>query len=289
MTPPSPAVASPARPRRTRAGAASAGTAAGRRASAPRAPRRVSGPSGGRGAQARQRQARIELTPDALAASGRLAPVALAQRALASSSLRSLQDRLAGRPGIALVAFALIGIVTLQLGLLKLNGGIGRALEHEALLQRENAALSIENSEMAAGDRVELSAARIGMEYVPPGSLRSLTVHPGNDAKRAASILRAPVSAGALGETGESGSVGASSATGESTSAQSGASSPEESSASASGEQGASSSGGEAQTPSSQGAQSNSEAPAGAPSQGHAQPAESSAAGGTSTPEGPAG
>ena len=59
--------------------------------------------------------------------------------------------------------------MTLQLGLLKLNGGIGRALEHEALLQRENAALSIENSEMAAGERVELSAARIGMEYVPAG------------------------------------------------------------------------------------------------------------------------
>ncbi len=62
-----------------------------------------------------------------------------------------LLDRLIARADwIALVAFALIGIVTLQLLLLTLNGDIGRALEREALLQRENAALSIENSELAA-------------------------------------------------------------------------------------------------------------------------------------------
>ena len=36
---------------------------------------------------------------------------------------------------------------------------------------------------MAAGDRVELSAARIGMQYVAPGALRSLVVRPGTDAE----------------------------------------------------------------------------------------------------------
>jgi hypothetical protein len=106
-----------------------------------------------------------------------------------------LLDRLIqGRISIALVAFALIGIVTMQLGLLKLNAGIGRALEHEALLQRENAALSIENSEMAAGDRVELKAGRLGMELISPGGLRFLSV--GNvslEANRAAAALRAPI------------------------------------------------------------------------------------------------
>ncbi len=67
-----------------------------------------------------------------------------------------------GRAWIGLVAFALIGIVTLQLGLLQLNSGIGRALEREARLQRENAALSIENSELASGEqgRVAGRAAR---------------------------------------------------------------------------------------------------------------------------------
>src|SRR5207302_547285 len=58
-----------------------------------------------------------------------------------------LIDRLiGGRAWIGLVAFALIGIVTLQLGLLELNTHIGRVLEREGRLQRENAALSIQNS-----------------------------------------------------------------------------------------------------------------------------------------------
>jgi hypothetical protein len=87
-----------------------------------------------------------------------------------------LFDRLIhGRAWIGLVAFALIGIVTMQLGLLKLNAGIGRALEHEGALQRENSALSVENSEVAAGDTVELQAAHMGMQLVPAGSLRFLS------------------------------------------------------------------------------------------------------------------
>ena len=45
----------------------------------------------------------------------------------------------------------------------------------EALLQRENAALSIENSELAGGERVETQAARLGMQLVPDGALRFLT------------------------------------------------------------------------------------------------------------------
>jgi hypothetical protein len=106
-----------------------------------------------------------------------------------------LLDRLIqGRISIAFVAFALIGIVTMQLGLLKLNAGIGRALEHEALLQRENAALSIENSELAAGDRVELQAGRLGMGLTSPGDLRFLTLgSPSFEARRAAAALTAPV------------------------------------------------------------------------------------------------
>ena len=67
---------------------------------------------------------------------------------------------------IGIVAFALIGIVTLQLGLLKLNSGIGRALEREGSLQRENATLSVENSELATGARVESQAAQLGMQLV---------------------------------------------------------------------------------------------------------------------------
>jgi hypothetical protein len=98
-----------------------------------------------------------------------------------------------GRRWIALVAFALIGIVTMQLGLglLRLNGGIGRALEQEAALQRENAALSIENAEMAASDRVQSRALGIGMELVPAGALRFLWASPQIDPARGAAALSA--------------------------------------------------------------------------------------------------
>jgi cell division protein FtsL len=110
--------------------------------------------------------------------------------ALESLAQHRLLDRLIrGRVWIGLVAFALIGIVTLQLGLLKLNGGIGRALEHEALLQRENAALSIENSELAAGTRVEQSAAKLGMAFVPIGALRFLPASGHDDVGKAEAAL----------------------------------------------------------------------------------------------------
>jgi cell division protein FtsL len=92
---------------------------------------------------------------------------------------------------IGIVAFALIGIVTLQLGLLKLNSGIGRALEREASLQRENAALSVENSELASGSRVETQAEQLGMRLAAVGGLQFLGSHPGSDVSRAAAALQA--------------------------------------------------------------------------------------------------
>jgi hypothetical protein len=109
-------------------------------------------------------------------------------------SRHRLLDRLIqGRTSIALVAFALIGIVTLQLGLLKLNSSIGHTLERESLLQRENAALSIANSELAAGNRIESRAVALGMELVPIRSLRFLAAQPWADARRAAAALKTAV------------------------------------------------------------------------------------------------
>jgi hypothetical protein len=114
-----------------------------------------------------------------------------------------LFDRLIhGRAWIGLVAFALIGIVTMQLGLLKLNAGIGRALEHEGALQRENAALSVENSEVAAGDSIELQAAHMGMRLVPAGSLRFLSAQGGqSEIGKAVAALGARASGTATAST----------------------------------------------------------------------------------------
>jgi cell division protein FtsL len=150
---------------------------------APPRPRRISGP--------------------ARPPSRRAAPTTVVERGLvlglldAVGSLAShgAVDRLIrGRIWIGVIAFALIGIVTLQLLVLQLNANIGRALVREAQLQRENAALSIEGSELAGGERVESLAARLGMQLVPVGSLRFLTSYPPADVARASAALEKPVS-----------------------------------------------------------------------------------------------
>jgi len=170
--------------------AAAAPTVRPRRAPVPRGPRRISGPA--RPATAPRRPATGATAED------QPGLVLGLLSALESLAQHRLLDRLIrGRVWIGLVAFALIGIVTLQLGLLKLNGGIGRALEHEALLQRENAALSIENSELAAGTRVEQSAAKLGMAFVPAGTLRFLPASGHADLNKAAAALASAAQAAA--------------------------------------------------------------------------------------------
>jgi hypothetical protein len=178
-------------------------------------PRRVSGPARPTRAPGRERGApgrsggRDQYTGIAGIALG------IGERLQRLSTHPMLDRLIRGRTWIAIVAFALIGIVTLQLGLLKLNAGIGHSLGHEANLQRENAALSIENSELAAGDVVESSAGRLGMEVVPVGALRFLTAHPGGDAGHGAAALKAPLaSASTAAPTPEasSGSTGTESA-----------------------------------------------------------------------------
>jgi hypothetical protein len=108
---------------------------------------------------------------------------------------RLLDQTLRSRIWIAFVAFALIGIVAMQLWLLKLNTGIGRAIEHEALLQRTNSALSAEDSAMSAGDLVEQQAVADGMMIVPPGALLFLHVRGPLDERQAAARLAQPVEA----------------------------------------------------------------------------------------------
>jgi hypothetical protein len=149
--------------------------------------------------------------PAARPARARPAPRArrAASTAGAAVAAHPLLDRLIhGRAWIGIVAFALIGIVTMQLGLLKLNAGIGRALEHEAALQREDSALSVENSEVAAGDTVELQAAHMGMQLIPAGALRFLSARgPAGVLARAVAAAKAPASAAST--TASSGSSGA--------------------------------------------------------------------------------
>jgi hypothetical protein len=118
----------------------------------------------------------------------RRAPLALPQL-LSPSRLLSLSLR--GRVWIALVAFALIGIVTTQLIVLRLNTEIGVSLQRAATLQREDATLAITTSEAGSPETVESHARSIGMTTPAPGELRFLPAAGPSRAEAAAEELRA--------------------------------------------------------------------------------------------------
>jgi hypothetical protein len=211
MTPPSAAAAPAVRPGARRSPGRLV-PAPGRPLTAAPRPRRVSGPA--RRPQQERSARRRSAAPAGIV-------LGLIEAVSRLSEHRLLDRLIRGRIWIALVAFALIGIVTLQLGLLKLNAGIGRTLQREAALQRENAALSIESSELAAGNLVESSAARLGMEVVPPGALRFLSSSPRSDAGHGAAALATSVG-GSSSATGEAPSAEASSSAESSSSTTSG-------------------------------------------------------------------
>jgi hypothetical protein len=161
---------------------------------APPRPRRISGP-------VRPAKRSSRTSSQAQAAHG-LVPSLLG--ALDGVSRSGALDRLIrGRIWIGVITFALIGIVTLQLLVLQLNASIGRSLVREAQLQRADAALSIEGSELAGGERVETQAALLGMQLVPEGSLRFLTDDPRANIARAAAAVKARAhSTSSSGEAG---------------------------------------------------------------------------------------
>lgn len=106
----------------------------------------------------------------------------------------ALLDRLVrGRLWIGLLAFALIGIVAMQLMVLKLNTGIGATLAREAALQRSNAQLGIEAATGSGEGRIEPLAAATGMTFAPSGSVHFVASSPASDISRAAAALAAPI------------------------------------------------------------------------------------------------
>jgi hypothetical protein len=205
MTPPAAAVAEPLPRRRTST----------RRAPV-RHPRRISGP------------ARPATRPPARPAGRPAAPARGAQRrgrtesgGLALRAVRAyervadsaLLDRLVrGRLWIGLLAFGLIGIVAMQLVVLRLNTSIGAALQRAAGLQRASAQLRIEAATGSGEGRIEPLAAATGMTFAPPGSVHFVSSSPAADIARAAGVLSQPIqpreSAPAAPETTSAGGTG---------------------------------------------------------------------------------
>jgi cell division protein FtsL len=145
-----------------------------RRGTAPRAPRRVSGPA------ARPRAAVAGGGSVALPRPPRLGLRLPLRRAGSLVDSRLLDRLLTGRVWIGFVAFALIGIVFMQVSLLKLNAGVGLAVEHAQSLERVNADLRAEVSSLGSNDRIQAVAERLGLELPPPGAVTFL----GKDGKR---------------------------------------------------------------------------------------------------------
>jgi hypothetical protein len=151
---------------------------------APRRPRRVSGPV----VVPRRPARRADLPANGFAVGAR-ARVLEWLRALPEHRL--LERLIGGRVWIVLIGILLAGIVTLQLSLLKLNAGIGRAVERSAVLQQENALLRASNSRWSDPAWVTDQAGKMGFVTPPQGSARFLIASP-DDAGLALSVMRVP-------------------------------------------------------------------------------------------------
>ncbi len=108
---------------------------------------------------------------------------------------RVIDRLLRGRVWICFVGLALMGIVAMQVSLLKLNSGIGRAVETTATLERQNSEMEASIARLASGDRIRAAADRRGMVTPAAGEVHFVRARPGQDASRAARRMRAPTDA----------------------------------------------------------------------------------------------
>jgi hypothetical protein len=150
-----------------------------------RPPRRVSGPARG---------ARAAVPVPAGAGAATAAPPLTLRLARAGARIGDarLLDRLVrGRGWIALVAIGLLGIVFMQVSMLRLNAGISRAITTAETLEQQNSTLRADISKLDAGDRIADTAAAQGMVRPPAGDVNYLDARKA-DGAAAAKAIRTP-------------------------------------------------------------------------------------------------
>lgn len=158
-------------------------------------PRRVSGPAAPRTAAATAAAVAHSLPRRVPAHAARPPLVGLGfQRVRSIPDSGFLDTLLRSRAWIWIIGVLLGGIVAMQVSLLKLNAGIGRAIESSSTLQRQNAALESRIARLSSGERIRLAAQDAGMVLPDSGSIAFVTVRPG-DARRAAARMQEPTSA----------------------------------------------------------------------------------------------
>jgi cell division protein FtsB len=153
-----------------------------RRQPVPRHPRRVSGPARPVPVPGRPRSATIAPQPHET----------FAARLGALPDHRWLDMLLRSRAWIWLLGVALGGIVAMQVSLLGMNAGIGRAVEESATLQHRNAALEKQVAELSSGEKVRQHAAALGLISPDAGDVSFLTTRGQLDARRAIQRMTPP-------------------------------------------------------------------------------------------------
>jgi cell division protein FtsL len=145
-----------------------------RRGPAPRVSRRISGPA--RPAYA------------GAPAAARPFALRLGATAMRVGDARLLDRLVRGRAWIALVAVGLMGIVFMQVSLLKLNAGISRAVTAADTLDRQNSTLRGDISNLDSAERIQSVAAKLGMITPAAGDVHYLDGRQADGARAAASI-----------------------------------------------------------------------------------------------------
>ena len=151
---------------------------------APRPPRRFSGP--GRP----KRDPRAGATAATVVARPPFA-MRLGARAMRVGDARVLDRLVRGRAWIAIMAIGLIGIVFMQVSLLKLNAGISRAVTAADTFDRQNSSLREDISKLDSGERIQSVAAKLGMVTPAAGDVHYLDGR-GADGARAAAAIKPP-------------------------------------------------------------------------------------------------
>jgi hypothetical protein len=160
--------------------ATAGGTRALPRTAVPRAPRRVSGPakpnrrdgvSAGAGATIRDRRddSKRRARTRGVTAGDPFVVRAL-HRTQRMADSRFLDRLIRGRLWIPLVAVGLMGIVFMQVTMLKFNAGIGRAVTSAATLEQQNATMRADLSRQESGDRIATVAHGLGMVVPADGT-----------------------------------------------------------------------------------------------------------------------
>ncbi len=151
---------------------------------APRPPRRFSGPS------RPKRDPRASATAATAVARPPFA-MRLGTRAMRVGDARVLDRLVRGRAWIAIMAVGLMGIVFMQVSLLKLNAGISRAVTAADTFDRQNSSLREDISKLDSGERIQGVAAKLGMVTPAAGDVHYLDGR-GADAARAAAAIKPP-------------------------------------------------------------------------------------------------